>query len=239
MSFTVIAPIFNEEKNIPILFKEILASCSKVPLTQVIFVNDASKDKSETQLKKIKNTKFKFISHDSTLGQSAAIHTGIINTKNDIIITIDGDLQNDPADIPLLFKKFLELKKNKVFIQGFRHSRKDTISKVIASKIANYIRVLILDDNHPDSGCGIKIFNKYDYMLLPHFKNMHRFMPFLFKMIGCKTHSINVNHRNRYSGVSNYNNLGRALAGIYDLFGVVWLKKRYLKSFHITIIKNK
>jgi len=68
---------------------------------------------------------------------------------------------------------------------------------------------------------------------------MHRFMPFLFKMIGCKTHSINVNHRNRYSGVSNYNNLGRALAGIYDLFGVVWLKKRYLKSFHITIIKNK
>ena len=136
MSFTVIAPIFNEEKNIPILFKEILASCSKVPLSQVIFVNDASKDKSETQLKKIKNIKFKFISHDSTLGQSAAIHTGIINTKNDIIITIDGDLQNDPADIPLLFKKFLELKKNKVFIQGFRHSRKDTISKVIASKIA-------------------------------------------------------------------------------------------------------
>lgn len=239
MSFTVIAPIFNEEKNIPILFKEILASCNKIPLTQVIFINDASIDKSLAQLKKIKNNKFKFISHDSTLGQSAAIHTGIINSKNDIIVTIDGDLQNDPSDIPLLYKNFLELKKNNIFIQGFRYSRKDTISKIIASRIANYIRALILEDNHPDSGCGLKIFNKSDYLLLPHFKNMHRFMPFLFKMIGCDTHSINVNHRNRHSGVSNYNNLGRALAGIYDLFGIVWLKKRYLKNFQIIIKKNK
>ncbi|MDC0861121.1 glycosyltransferase [Alphaproteobacteria bacterium] len=238
MSFTVIAPIFNEEKNIPILFKEILEACSEIPLSQVIFINDASIDKSLIQLKKIKNSKFKFISHDTTLGQSAAIHTGVINSKSDMIITIDGDLQNDPSDIPLLFEKFTELKKNKVFIQGFRHSRKDTFSKVIASKIANYIRVLVLDDNHPDSGCGLKIFNKTDYMLIPHFKNMHRFMPFLFKMLGCNTHYINVNHRNRHSGVSNYNNLGRALAGIYDLFGIVWLKKRYLKKPH-TKIKKK
>ena len=239
MSFTVIAPIFNEEKNIPILFKEILAACDKIPLTQVIFVNDASVDGSLVQHKKIKNTKFKFISHNFTLGQSAAIHTGIINSKNDIIVTIDGDLQNDPLDIPFLFEKFLKLKKNKIFIQGFRRSRKDTISKVVGSKIANYIRALVLDDNHPDSGCGLKIFNKDDYMLLPHFKNMHRFMPFLFKMIGCNTLTINVNHRNRHSGFSNYNNLGRAIAGIYDLFGIVWLKKRYLKNFHIQIKKFK
>jgi|TARA_B100000787_G_C16170219_1_gene286107 dolichol-phosphate mannosyltransferase len=236
MSFTVIAPIFNEEKNIPVLFSEILNSCNKIPLTQVIFVNDSSNDNSLKQLKKIKNTKFKFISHDSTLGQSAAIHTGVISSKNDIIITIDGDLQNDPLDIPNLYKKFLILKKNKVFIQGYRSSRKDTISKIIASKIANYIRTLILGDDHPDSGCGLKIFNKKDYLLLPHFKNMHRFMPFLFKMINCSTHSIDVNHRNRKSGISKYNNFGRAVAGIYDLFGVVWLKKRYLKVFQQNVL---
>tara|TARA_B110000444_G_C18571998_1_gene469822 strand:- start:11 stop:730 length:720 start_codon:yes stop_codon:yes gene_type:complete len=232
MSFTVIAPIFNEEKNVQILFDEILNSCSKIPLTQVIFVNDSSNDESLNQLKNIKNSKFKFISHDSTLGQSAAIHTGIVNSQTDVIITIDGDLQNDPSDIPKIFNKFIELKKNEIFIQGYRSSRKDTLSKIIASRIANYIRTLILDDSHPDSGCGLKIFNKSDYLSIPHFKNMHRFMPFLFKMIGCATHSIDVNHRNRQSGISKYNNTGRAIAGIYDLFGIVWLKKRYLKNFY-------
>ncbi|MAV82600.1 MAG: hypothetical protein CMI90_03940 [Pelagibacteraceae bacterium] len=231
MSFTVIAPIFNEEKNIESLYNEIKNSCNKIPLTQVIFVNDCSNDGSLEELKKIKNDLFEFISHDSKQGQSAAIHTGILHSKNDIILTIDGDLQNNPLDIPKVYKKYMELKDQNIFLQGYRHTRKDTFSKIIASKIANYIRTLILDDNHPDSGCGLKIFSKKKYFLIPHFKNMHRFMPFLFKMIGCKTHVINVSHRNRNAGNSKYTNFGRALSGIFDLIGVVWLKKRYLKSF--------
>ena len=225
--FSIIIPVKNEAQNVEILTKEIYKNCKSM-MFEVIFINDGSTDNSIEILSKLKN-KYKnlqIINHKHSLGQSAALRTGILRSINNIIVTMDGDCQNDPADIKKILIKFHSEKNDLVLIGGVRKVRKDNVSKRMASKIARHIRRIFLNDEHPDSGCGIKIFHKKLYLLMPYFDHMHRFLPALAKREGGKVLSIDVNHRIRHNGKSNYTNLGRLIVGVSDMIGVMWLIKR-------------
>jgi len=151
------------------------------------------------------------------------VRTGVKAARGAWIATLDGDGQNDPADIPNLLAKRDESAADVKLFAGWRVNRKDTGSKRWASKFANAIRSRMLRDSTPDTGCGIKLFERAAFLDLPYFDHMHRYLPALMQRAGWKTISVPVNHRHRASGVSKYNNLNRALVGLRDLRGVAWL----------------
>src|SRR6185295_15201238 len=172
--------------------------------------------------------------HAASCGQSTALLTGVRAARGEWIATLDGDGQNDPADIP----KLLAARANGLaMIAGYRKSRRDTWIKRISSRIANGVRSRMLGDATPDTGCGLKLFRRATFLELPYFDHMHRFLPALVQRHGGRTVSVEVNHRPRSRGVSNYGTLDRLWVGIVDLFGVMWLKRRAKKpvvSEHIT-----
>ena len=229
---SIVIPVKNESRNVEVLTREIFKFCSSLSY-EIIFINDGSKDDTEKRIIKLKNkyNNVRVINHQSSYGQSAAIKSGVLNAKNDIIVTMDGDCQNDPTDISKMLKRFESEKSSLLLIGGVRKHRKDSITKKIGSKFGKFCRKLFLNDEHPDSGCGIKIFNKKLFLLMPYFDHMHRFLPALAKREGAKIIAFHVNHRPRLDGKSNYNNLGRLLVGIYDIIGVMWLLKRVPKNF--------
>ncbi|MFN3868140.1 MAG: glycosyltransferase family 2 protein, partial [Hyphomicrobiaceae bacterium] len=165
--------------------------------------------------------------HRERSGQSAALRTGITAATSPVIATMDGDGQNDPRDIPKLVAKLAAPgAKGPALVNGWRQTRKDTGSKRWASKSANWIRDAVLKDNCPDTGCGIKAYWRDAFMRLPFFTSMHRYLPALFLTYGHEVAHVPVNDRPRQAGVSKYNNLNRALVGLYDLVGVTWIRKR-------------
>ena len=178
-------------------------------------------------MKKIKknNKNITIISHKKNYGQSIGLRTGIIEANSEYIVTLDGDGQNDPKDILKLIKSF-DTNVNYMMVIGNRVNRIDTAAKKVASRLAFQIRKLLLKDTTPDTGCAIKVFRKKDFLQLPFFNHIHRFLPFLFNTFGGKIISIPVNHRPRSSGISKYSNFQRFLVGINDLYGVIWLRKR-------------
>jgi len=151
------------------------------------------------------------------------VRTGVKAARGAWIATLDGDGQNDPADIPKLLAKRDESPADVKLFAGWRVNRQDSGSKRWASKWANAIRSRMLQDATPDTGCGIKLFEREAFLDLPYFDHMHRYLPALMQRAGWKTISVPVNHRHRASGVSKYNNLNRALVGLRDLRGVAWL----------------
>jgi dolichol-phosphate mannosyltransferase len=164
--------------------------------------------------------------HKTQSGQSTAVRTGVKAARGAWIATLDGDGQNDPADIPkLIAMRDASPPQIKLFA-GWRVNRQDTGSKRYASRIANAIRSRLLRDETPDTGCGIKLFERALFLDLPYFDHMHRYLPALVQRAGWQVKSVPVNHRARGAGVSKYNNLNRALVGISDLRGVAWLIKR-------------
>jgi len=217
--FSIVIPLFNEEKNITPLIDEIADSISIYNNYEIILINDASTDKTLNTIKKIKNSSVKVINNLINKGQSYSIHKGIEYSKNNIIITIDGDGQNDPNDIPKLLEIYISNSEIKL-IGGIRKNRKDTIIKKISSKIANSIRSIILKDNCKDTGCSLKVFDKKIFLSFPYFDGIHRFLPALFKGYGYKTKFINVNHRTRKYGVSKYGTINRLIIGIRDILKV-------------------
>ncbi len=224
-NYSIIIPVYNEDENIKILVNDILKFNKNN--FEIIVVDDCS----NIQIKKNifnNNNDINVIRHETNSGQSASIYTGVLNAKYNNIITMDGDNQNDPRDISLFLDKFKE--NNSDLIQGIRINRKDNINKKIASKVANYIRSLILNDNCLDSACGFRFFKKDKFLKITYFDHMHRFLPYLFQRYNFKTENINVNHRNRYHGRSKYNNLFRFFAGLLDLFGVIWITRRRYKG---------
>ena len=151
--------------------------------------------------------------------------------KNNIIVTLDGDGQNDPADIPSLLKKYEQSQDTHfAMVTGHRITRKDSWAKRYASKIANIIRAQLLKDDNPDTGCGLKLFDKNLFLRLPYFDHIHRFLPAVAKREGCKIFVVPVNHRRRNHGVSKYANFQRLVVGVVDLLGVMWLIRRYPKN---------
>jgi dolichol-phosphate mannosyltransferase len=230
MMITVIVPVLNEEKNITGLLEEISNAAQACPISEIIYVNDNSTDKTLDVLNALKEKypSLRVLSHDRRCGQSAALWAGIKAAGNDLIVTLDGDGQNDPADIPLLYNLYETNKSNisKVMVAGERRKRNDSLSRRIASRFANRLRAKILNDQTKDTGCSLKLFRRKDYLALPYFNHMHRFLPALMIREGVRLMHIDVNHRERQYGISKYGNFSRAFVGISDLFGVWWLQKR-------------
>ena len=222
---SVVVPVHNEEDNVAPLVGEILAALRGRVDFEIVYVDDASRDATLARLRDLQATtpELRVVRHLANAGQSTAVRNGVKAARAPWIATLDGDGQNDPADIPkLLAARDAAAPQVKLFA-GWRVNRQDSGSKRWASKWANAIRARMLRDDTPDTGCGIKLFERAAFLDLPYFDHMHRYLPALMQRAGWKTVSVPVNHRHRTAGVSKYNNLGRALVGIRDLRGVAWL----------------
>ena len=224
MNFSIIIPLYNEEGNIKILCDEILREIKKLDkhIFEIILVNDQSKDETLKTIIEIKNEHSKLVKVINNLencGQSKSLLNGILASTYDNIITLDGDLQNDPSDLPNLIKSYVS-NPDVNLIGGIRVKRKDNIIKRITSLIANNFRRALLKDNCSDTGCGLKIFNKKIFLKLPFFDGIHRFLPALYKGDDQKTLFINVNHRSRLKGLSKYGTFRRLVYGLIDTYKV-------------------
>jgi len=216
-NFSIIIPVYNEINNIEKLFNEIRFTLNNFDAYQIIFIDDGSTDDSQDILKDLENKKLiQLIKNKKNIGQSYSIYKGIKNAKYETIITLDGDGQNNPNDIPKLLKMYNET--NNKLIGGIRINRKDNYIKKISSIIANNIRRFILKDNCKDTGCSLKIFDRKIFLSFPYFDGLHRFLPALFKGYGYNTDFINVSHRQRNSGNSKYGTLDRLFKGVRDIF---------------------
>jgi dolichol-phosphate mannosyltransferase len=227
-ALSVVVPVFNEEGNVAPLVGEILAALRGQVDFEIVYIDDDSKDATRARLQALKAEvpELRVLHHVRQSGQSTAIRNGVKAARGAWIATLDGDGQNDPADIPKLLAERAKAPAEVKLFAGWRVNRMDSGSKRWASKWANAIRSRMLRDATPDTGCGIKLFEREAFLDLPHFNHMHRYLPALMQRAGWKTVSVPVNHRHRGTGVSKYNNLNRALVGIADLRGVAWLIKR-------------
>ena len=233
---SVVIPIYNEEGNIINLIDELIPIVDKIG-GEIIIVDDNSNDASRDLILKKKNNvniEILLLQHAKQYGQSAGLLTGIKAAKNDLIVTLDGDGQNDPKDINSMLKVWEDNNENSyLLVIGHRQNRKDNWSRRYASLMAKRFRKFILKDSTPDSGCGIKVFSRNLFLSLPYFDHIHRFLPALTRRHGGSVISHIVSHRNRSSGVSKYSNWQRFRVGLIDLYGVSWLIKR--SSFPIKL----
>ena len=227
-ALTVVVPVFNEQDNLAPLVAEIVAALRPAAAFEIVYVDDSSSDDSLQRLVALKEDvpELRVLRHARQSGQSTAIRTGVRAAKGAWIATLDGDGQNDPADIPKLLAARASADPKVKLFAGWRVNRQDGASKRWASRWANAIRARMLRDDTPDTGCGIKLFERAAFLDLPYFDHMHRYLPALMQRAGWGTVSIPVSHRSRSTGVSKYNNLGRAWVGIGDLRGVAWLIRR-------------
>ncbi|WP_141455055.1 glycosyltransferase family 2 protein [Pseudoxanthomonas sp. z9] len=227
-ALSVVVPVFNERDNVTPLIDEIIAALRGRIDFEIVYVDDHSRDDTLAVLQGLKARvpELRVLQHVQQSGQSTAIRTGVKAARGAWIATLDGDGQNDPADIPKLLAARDDGEAQTRLYAGWRVNRQDSGSKRWASKWANAIRSRMLRDETPDTGCGIKLFEREAFLDLPYFDHMHRYLPALMQRAGWKTISVPVNHRHRTAGVSKYNNLNRALVGISDLRGVAWLIKR-------------
>ncbi|MEA1889784.1 MAG: glycosyltransferase family 2 protein [Pseudomonadota bacterium] len=235
---SVVIPVQNEEENIRLLIEEVRQSLDSVLDYELIYVNDGSTDTTLQILDEYRAgfPQLKVISHETGVGQSTAVRTGIKYAESEIIATLDGDGQNDPADIPALYTALEENSASGVvLVNGYRKKRKDTPVKRISSRFANGIRGWLLSDDTPDTGCGLKVFSRQAYLAIPFFDHLHRFLPAMMINGGGKVMSIEVNHRERQLGSSHYGFFDRLWVGIFDIMGVIWLKSR---TTHPVIIKD-
>lgn len=225
ISFVI--PVYNEEGNIKPLYKEIKKIAVIIASSyEIIFVDDASCDNSLNEIKELAliDNNVKYISFLKNRGQSAALHAGFQKAEKSVIITMDADLQNDPEDLIHMIKLYGEYD----MVNGWRKNRQDTISKKIGSKIGNFIRNKLTNETIHDTGCSLKIMNASMLKKIKMFRGLHRFLPTLMRLEGAKVVEVQVNHRKRKVGVSKYNNISRAIEGLYDLIAVRWMIKRYL-----------
>ena len=230
IDISVVIPVCNEEGSIADLIKEITQALSAEYQHEIIVVDDGSTDNTLEVLLKIKQeiSTLRVIKHLQNSGQSTAVRTGVKHAKSAWIATLDGDGQNDPADIPNLYNELINNQAADpwLVVAGYRKKRKDTWLKRISSKYANGIRDKLLRDGVPDTGCGLKVFARDSFLDLPYFDHMHRYIPALFQRQGGRVVSIEVNHRHRIQGISKYGFHNRLWVGIVDILGVRWLQNR-------------
>ncbi len=230
INFSIVIPVYNEEENISNLVYEIHDALNGIKNSfEIIIINDGSNDNTKSKLKTL-STKFKIklIENNKNFGQSYSILKGIENSVYNNIITIDGDGQNNPYDIPKLVNIYQ--KQDLHLISGIRKKRRDTFVKIISSKIANKVRSIILKDNCIDTGCSLKLFDKNFFLNTPFFNGIHRFIPALFIAHNCKIDFIDVDHRPRTLGISKYGTFDRLYRGIIDMFKVIKIIKQIKKD---------
>lgn len=239
-ALSVVIPLLNEAGNIGPLIKEICSSLKSYPEVaenfEIICVDDGSSDTTVNEVNRAKFSapQIRLLRHSKTMGMSAAIRNGARSAKSQWIMTMDGDRQNDPADAPRLCNLAWNNGRDRdVLVAGIRVNRKDTLGKRLASKFANAVRRAALNDNCSDTGCSLKLFRRRTYLELPFFNGLHRFMPALFKLYGHEIIFTPVNDRPRKIGLSKSDFTGRALRGLIDLLGVMWIMHRTPAPEHL------
>jgi dolichol-phosphate mannosyltransferase len=226
VSVTVIVPFYNEAENILPLARELAAVRAGVKDLTALFVDDGSTDDTWRAIQQAAGL-YPWIGglhHSRNRGQSAALLNGMHQAAGDVIVTMDGDLQNAPADIPVLLEPLVQCD----VVCGCRSRRGDTLSKRMGSVVANRVRQWITHDGIQDTGCGLKAFRRECISDLPPLNGMHRFMPAYFMLHGRRITQVPVNYRPRQHGVSKYSNLGRLPATLFDLLGFCWYRSRLL-----------
>ncbi|MDO9105022.1 MAG: glycosyltransferase family 2 protein [Methylovulum sp.] len=231
MKISIVVPVYNEAANIAALLDEITAAMRAAEAYEIIYVDDGSDDLTATALAQALQdvNALRVIRHQRSCGQSTAIYTGVKAARYPLVATLDGDGQNDPADILRLCAVFMQQRQTQAnlwMVAGWRNKRHDSAWRRFSSKVANTVRAALLGDNTPDSGCGLKVFLRDEFLALPYFDHMHRFLPALVLRAGGQVISEPVNHRSRTNGYSKYGTLDRLGVGITDLLGVIWLQKR-------------
>jgi len=234
MEFSIIVPVCNEAGNVRPQLQEIERALTGRHAWEVIYVDDGSHDltRSELQAARVDNPRLRVITHAWQCGQSSALLTGIQAARAPWIVTLDGDGQNDPADIPSLLDR-LRVERagtGSLMLAGHRIHRDDSLVKRLSSRIANRVRCYLLKDTTLDTGCGLKVFSRTDFLALPAFDHMHRFLPALMQRQGVRVISVPVRHRARRHGHSKYGINNRLWVGLVDLVGVMWLQRRPLGS---------
>jgi dolichol-phosphate mannosyltransferase len=224
---SVVVPVFDEEGAAPALAREI-AAAFKGRNYEMIFVDDASRDGTRAALKALSAEipRLRVLAHRKNSGQSRAVRSGILGARGAVIVTLDGDGQNDPADGPALVDALLAGPPELALVGGERVKRQDSAAKKVASRIGNGVRKRLLNDTANDTGCGLKAFRREAFLRLPYFDHIHRYLPALMQREGYLTAFLPVNHRHRQTGASKYTNLGRLWASLSDLCGVIWLQSR-------------
>ncbi|GLS88459.1 dolichol-phosphate mannosyltransferase [Cypionkella aquatica] len=230
---SVVIPAKNEAENIVALVEGIDRALALLAPFEIIVVDDCSTDNSVAVLQARATTMphLRIVRHDRSGGQSAAVQSGVKSATAPVICTLDGDGQNPPEELPKLVAPILNDTTGRIgLVAGQRVGRQDTWSKKWASKFANGLRGWILQDGTRDTGCGLKAFQRQAFLDLPYFDHMHRYLPALFNRDGWQVAHVDVSHRPRGAGRSNYSNIQRALVGIVDLAGVAWLLRRRKKA---------
>ena len=232
MDLAIVIPVFNEAENIAALIDEIVATLGDATGYHIIVVDDASTDDTSSVLSGCTDrySQLRVVRHRRRCGQSAAIATGVAAATALWVVTIDGDGQNDPADILNLYAAMDQATDDVWLVAGYRKQRMDGWLKRVASRIANATRGFLLQDQASDSACGIKLFARETFLALPRFDHMHRFLPALVQRQGGRVLFITVNSRPRRHGRSKYGIFDRLWIGIVDLFGVMWLRRRSMRS---------
>jgi len=242
MDLSVVIPVKNEADNIAPLFEEIRVALDDIADYEVLFVDDGSEDATAAKVLQLTGDpqRWRLLCHAKSYGQSAAIHTGVKAARGLWIATLDGDGQNDPADIPKLLDMVdVSSPSLRLLVAGYRENRQDSWWRRSASRIANSVRSHLLGDGTPDTGCGLKVFPRSLFLDLPSFDHMHRFLPALVLREGGTVRSVPVNHRPRRRGVSKYGVLDRLGVGIIDLFGVMWLQRRAARPHLLDEMPNE
>jgi len=230
MDLSVVVPVRNEQENIEPLVDEIRAALDGQMDYEIIYVDDGSTDATAERLAAARRDcpRLRVLRHRVACGQSAAVHSGVRAARAAWIATLDGDGQNDPADIPRLLAVLNgpDRPPGLQLIAGYRRRRRDSWVKRLSSRVANRVRGALLRDRTPDTGCGLKVFSREAFLALPVFDHMHRFLPALVQRGGGEVVSVEVNHRPRTRGASKYGVHNRLWVGLVDLLGVMWLQRR-------------
>jgi len=229
---SVIVPVRDEAENIEPLLAEIHAAMQRTGSSfEVIYVDDGSTDGTAEVLLRARRAfpGLRTVRHPEPCGQSAALRTGAMQARGHTLVMLDGDLQNDPADIPALLEELWSSAEGSPtgLVAGQRRKREDRLVRRAASRVANSVRGRLLNDGVRDTGCGLKVFPRAVFLRLPYFDHLHRFLPALIQREGFGVRLVEVNHRPRLNGGSKYGTLDRLWVGIVDLLGVMWLQRRF------------